>query len=391
MIDNNYILNKNNIRKKYKDLGFFRKINLDSKFPKINEECNQKNKVITDEIYSLKYNKTPNFPLLKKNNRSKSPLSQFRKKASVLLNIKHNLFKNNNNLKKNNILSDLKKNENINNENINNDNINNNKNNINDNDILNSKNPETEDLLFYKLSSIQNQNQNPLNKLSSEFLPSNKIFITNANNIMSDHNRNNFSFNKYPTLETSQFISSRCSSSGSINSSFNRINIENRLSQLEDFSKGSYKNIFTEANIERDYEKKMIKKSKETLDKFNSKINLNYESTDFIKKMQYKNDLNMKFNQYFDKLISQNKSFDYITMLKLLKEHTKKKEMLKKVKMEAIEKQRNKFLNILEKNDVEANKFYMHLGIPRPTLILNEDNYIIGSTIKKNARYNSDF
>ena len=135
----------------------------------------------------------------------------------------------------------------------------------------------------------------------------------------------------------------------------------------------------------------MIKKSKETLDKFNSKINLNYESTDFIKKMQYKNDLNMKFNQYFDKLISQNKSFDYITMLKLLKEHTKKKEMLKKVKMEAIEKQRNKFLNILEKNDVEANKFYMHLGIPRPTLILNEDNYIIGSTIKKNARYNSDF
>ena len=33
----------------------------------------------------------------------------------------------------------------------------------------------------------------------------------------------------------------------------------------------------------------------------------------------------------------------------------------------------------------------MHLGIPRPTLILNEDNYIIGSTIKKNVRYNSDF
>ena len=291
------------------------------------------------------------------------------------------MFKNPNQKKS---LLDLKSNENLN------ENNNENKNeNLNEN--LN-KNPETEDLLLYKLSSIHNQDQNILNKLSSDFLPSNKIFITNANNII-DNRNNNISFNKYPTLETSQFISSRCSSSGSINSSFiqNKINIENRLSQLEDFSKGSYKNIFTEANIEREYEKKMIKKSKETLDKFNSKINLNYESTDFIKKMQYKNDLNMKFNQYFDKLISQNKSFDYITMLKLLKEHTKKKEMFKKVKMEAIEKQRNKFLNILEKNNAEANKFYMHLGIPRPTLILNEDNYIIGSTIKKNVRYNSDF
>ena len=183
-------------------------------------------------------------------------------------------------------------------------------------------------------------------------------------------------------------MSSRCSSSGSISSSFNRKNIENRLSQLEEFSKGSYKNIFTEANIERDYEKKMIKKSKDTLEKYNSKINLNYESTNFIKNMQYKNDLNMKFNQYFDKLISQNKNFDYITMLKLLKEHTKKKEMLKKFKMEAIEKQHKKFLKILEKNDVEANKFYIHLGVPRPTLILDKDNYIIGST-NKNVRYDN--
>lgn len=385
--NNNYILNRNNIRKKYKDLSFFRKLNLDSKFPKIKEECNQKNKIITDEIYSLKYNKSPHFPLLKKNNRSKSPLSQFRKRASGFLNIKNNLFKSSNNQKKNNNFLDQKNN----NENLNeNHNENNNeKNIIIDNEILNSKNPETEDLLFYKLSSIH-QNQNPLNKLSQEFLPSNKIFITNANNIISDHNKNNFSFNKYPTLETSQFISSRCSSSGTINSSFNRINIENRLSQLEEFSKGSYKNIFTEANIERDYEKKMIKKSKDTLEKYNSKINLNYESTNFIKNMQYKNDLNMKFNQYFDKLISQNKSFDYITMLKLLKEHTKKKEMLKKVKMEAIEKQHNKFLKILDKNDVEANKFYIHLGVPRPTLILDKDNYIIGST-NKNVRYNNNY
>jgi hypothetical protein len=379
--NNNFSLNKNNIRKKYKDLAFFKKINLESKFPKIDEVCNEKNKNIRDEIYKLKYNKP--LPLLKKLNRSKSPSSQFRNKASILFNIKHNLFKQ----KKN--LIDLKNNNNNINENINENNNENNNENLNNN--LN-KNPETEDLLLYKLSSIHNQDQNILNKLSSDFLPSNKIFITNANNII-DNRNNNISFNKYPTLETSQFISSRCSSSGSINSSLiqNKMNIENRLSQLEDFSKGSYKNIFTEANIERDYEKKMIKKSKETLDKFNSKINLNYESTDFIKKMQYKNDLNMKFNQYFDKLISQNKSFDYITMLKLLKEHTKKKEMLKKVKMEAIEKQRNKFLNILEKNNAEANKFYMHLGIPRPTLILNEDNYIIGSTIKKNVRYNSDF
>ena len=379
--NNNFSLNKNNIRKKYKDLAFFKKINLESKFPKIDEVCNEKNKNIKDEIYKLKYNKP--LPLLKKLNRSKSPLSQFRKKASFLYNIKFNLFKNPNQKKS---LLDLK-----NNENLNENNNENNNENKNENENLN-KNPETEDLLLYKLNSIHNQDQNILNKLSSEFLPSNKIFITNAHNIIDNRNNNN-SFNKYPTLETSQFISSRCSSSGSINSSFiqNKINIENRLSQLEDFSKGSYKNIFTEANIERDYEKKMIKKSKETLDKFNSKINLNYESTDFIKKMQYKNDLNMKFNQYFDKLISQNKSFDYITMLKLLKEHTKKKEMLKKVKMEAIEKQRNKFLNILEKNNAEANKFYMHLGIPRPTLILNEDNYIIGSTIKKNVRYNSDF
>ena len=72
----------------------------------------------------------------------------------------------------------------------------------------------------------------------------------------------------------------------------------------------------------------------------------------------------------------------------MLKEHTKKKEMLKKIKMEAIEKQHKKFLKILEKNDVEANKFYIHLGVPRPTLILDKDNYIIGST-NKNVRYDN--
>ena len=67
--NNNYSLNKNNIRKKYKDFAFFKKINLESKFPKIDEVCDEKNKNIKDEIYKLKYNKP--LPLLKKLNRSK--------------------------------------------------------------------------------------------------------------------------------------------------------------------------------------------------------------------------------------------------------------------------------------------------------------------------------
>ena len=66
--------------------------------------------------------------------------------------------------------------------------------------------------------------------------------------------------------------------------------------------------------------------------------------------------LNYKFNRYFDKLISLKKNFDYVAMNKLLKERTDKKKLEKEINRQRIQKQREKYLNLIEQNIEEAKK-----------------------------------
>ena len=55
-------------------------------------------------------------------------------------------------------------------------------------------------------------------------------------------------------------------------------------------------------------------------------------------------------------MISLKKNFDYVAMNKLLKERTDKKKLEKEINRQRIQKQREKYLNLIEKNVEDAKK-----------------------------------
>ena len=102
------------------------------------------------------------------------------------------------------------------------------------------------------------------------------------------------------------------------------------------------------------YEKKMIHKCHGTLKQYNDKYVI--QSDEYLKEKIGNNDnLNLKFNQYFDKLISQNKEFDYIAIHNLIKE-IEKKELEKKINQMKIENKHQRFLKLINDGQSEYKK-----------------------------------
>ncbi len=64
----------------------------------------------------------------------------------------------------------------------------------------------------------------------------------------------------------------------------------------------------------------------------------------------------MKFHDYFDKIISQKKEFDYIAMMNILKNNEKKKRLKEIVNRQKSNKMYEKFYKIIEDNKIEAEK-----------------------------------
>lgn len=64
----------------------------------------------------------------------------------------------------------------------------------------------------------------------------------------------------------------------------------------------------------------------------------------------------MKFHDYFDKIISQKKEFDYIAMMNILKKNEKKKRLKEIVNRQKSNKMYEKFYKIIEDNKIEAEK-----------------------------------
>jgi hypothetical protein len=104
------------------------------------------------------------------------------------------------------------------------------------------------------------------------------------------------------------------------------------------------------------YEKSMINKCDDTLKYYDKKYKI--QSDEFLNEnIDNKDDLNLKFNEFFDKMFSQNKEFDYYVIMRAIKEMEKKK-IIHRDRELKIEKRHDKFYKLIKNNQKEAKKAY---------------------------------
>ena len=104
------------------------------------------------------------------------------------------------------------------------------------------------------------------------------------------------------------------------------------------------------------YEKSMINKCDDTLKYYDKKYKI--QSDEFLNEnIDNKDDLNLKYNEFFDKMFSQNKEFDYYVIMRAIKEMEKKK-IIHRDRELKIEKRHDKFYKLIKNNQKEAKKAY---------------------------------
>ena len=105
------------------------------------------------------------------------------------------------------------------------------------------------------------------------------------------------------------------------------------------------------------YEKSMINRCDNTLKYYDNKYKI--QSDEFLKENidDHMDNFNLRFNQFFDKMFSENKEFDYYVIMRIIKEMEKKK-MIKRDKEIKIEKRHDKFINLIKNNQKEAKRTY---------------------------------
>jgi hypothetical protein len=99
----------------------------------------------------------------------------------------------------------------------------------------------------------------------------------------------------------------------------------------------------------------MIKKCNQYFKKLDDKITI--KSDDFLKeKLVEQRKISMKFNDFFDKIISQKKEFDYVTMMNMLKNKEKKNKLKEIINRQKSDKKHEKFYKIIEDSKIEIEK-----------------------------------
>ena len=117
----------------------------------------------------------------------------------------------------------------------------------------------------------------------------------------------------------------------------------------------NYENLQDKVDDVNKYEKKMIKKCNQYFKKLDDKITI--KSDDFLKeKLVEQRKISMKFNDFFDKIISQKKEFDYVTMMNMLKNKEKKNKLKEIINRQKSDKKHEKFYKIIEDSKIEIEK-----------------------------------
>jgi len=117
----------------------------------------------------------------------------------------------------------------------------------------------------------------------------------------------------------------------------------------------NYENLQDKVDDVNKYEKKMIKKCNQYFKKLDDKITI--KSDDFLKeKLVEQRKISMKFNDFFDTIISQKKEFDYVTMMNMLKNKEKKNKLKEIINRQKSDKKHEKFYKIIEDSKIEIEK-----------------------------------
>ena len=117
----------------------------------------------------------------------------------------------------------------------------------------------------------------------------------------------------------------------------------------------NYENLQDKVDDVNKYKKKMIKKCNQYFKKLDDKITI--KSDDFLKeRLVEQRKISMKFNDFFDKIISQKKEFDYVTMMNMLKNKEKKNKLKEIINRQKSDKKHEKFYKIIEDSKIEIEK-----------------------------------
>ena len=122
-------------------------------------------------------------------------------------------------------------------------------------------------------------------------------------------------------------------------------------------SKDAFNKLQRSVDNINSYEKSMINRCDNTLKYYDNKYKI--QSDEFLKENidDHMDNFNLRFNQFFDKMFSENKEFDYYVIMRIIKEMEKKK-MIKRDKEIKIEKRHDKFSNLIKNNQIEAKRTY---------------------------------
>jgi hypothetical protein len=122
-------------------------------------------------------------------------------------------------------------------------------------------------------------------------------------------------------------------------------------------SKDAFNRLQRSVDNINSYEKSMINRCDNTLKYYDNKYKI--QSDEFLKENidDHMDNFNLRFNQFFDKMFSENKEFDYYVIMRIIKEMEKKK-MIKKDKEIKVEKRHNKFVKLIYNNQKEAKRTY---------------------------------
>lgn len=186
------------------------------------------------------------------------------------------------------------------------------------------------------LKKIENQNSTPI------------FFLTN------NSSKDDFSNNKISNDSTSF---SSCITERKLPPIRRRKEFMKYLDNYINEADQSFDSFHKQFKSDSEYEEDMINKCNKYFKDFDDKLNINTDKYINEKLIDHKR-LNVKFNDFFERLISQNKEFDYISIMNILKSYHKKKKFEEIVNKQKMEKNHRKLFKVLEDNIKSTEKVY---------------------------------
>ena len=176
------------------------------------------------------------------------------------------------------------------------------------------------------------------------------IFLTNVST-----NEDSSSFIKnYNSFS----ISSRINSSNKkkkLNPIIKTQNLINSIDTLYNDTNFKYENFQNNINNNKKYEKFMIDKCDKCFTEIDNKVSI--KSDEYLNEgIEMEKYITMKFNDYFDRLMSDKKDFDYLSLMKMIKNQVKKKKMKNIIQKQKMEKKHILFDKIMHNTDIEIKK-----------------------------------